>query len=519
MLPGKKYTPEDLIAILRRRYWLLLVPFAVVSAATALFARALPDTYQAQALVSVVPQQVPTTLIPATVTTRLSDRLQAIQNQVLSRPRLEKLILDFNLYAEERKTGIMQDIVDRMKARDLRITPVGQVAFRVTYLGQEPVSTMKVVERVASSFIDESLVDRQFLADQTNQFLESATETARQQLLAREQRLVAYKSQNAGELPTQLDANVRQMGNIATQLQSIRQAVNDTRQRQILLERQRATALDTPASVLLPGPTAAGARGVPMSSTAQELADAQRQLALATSKYSAIHPDVQKWSGAVKELEAKLAAEGPGPNGLPPGMTPAEMLRQRQIQEIEKQLAEIDLQFAGYAEEEKRLRQEFAMYQARVDAAPQRDAELVELMRDYNEIDASYSDLRRKSQDAMLNADLQQREIGEQFKLVEPAIVPQRPYYPNRQRINAIGMAAGLALGIGLIALLEYRDNGFKTDKQVTEILGLPVLAVVPVMQSDEERRRLRTWRTIMHAGLGATVAGCLAIVAYTFVR
>ncbi len=518
MLPGKNYTPEDLIAILRRRFWMLLVPFAVISAATALIARALPDTYQSQALVSVVPQQVPTSLVPATVTTRLSDRLQAIQNQVLSRPRLEKLILDHNLYPEQRRAGIMEDVVQRMKSRDLRITPVGQVAFRVTYLGQEPMSTMKVVAEIASAFINESLVDREYLADQTNQFLESATENARQQLLEREQRLAAYLLQNSGELPTQVDSNVRQMGNVQAQLQSIDQSVNNARQRQILLQRERLTVLDTPATAMLPAAGAGGARNpVPVSSAAQELADAQRQLANATSKYSPLHPDVQRWSDIVKNLEAKVAAEGP--TGLPPGMSPAEMIRQRRIEELDKQLAEIDQQLKGYADEEIRLRQEFAVYKARVDAAPKRDAELTELTRDYDEINSSYSDLRRKTQDAMLSADLQRREIGEQFKLLEPATLPQRPFSPNRQRISGIGMAAGLALGVVLVGLLEYRDNGFKTDKQVTTLIGLPVLAVVPLMQSDAERRKRRTWKMLMHTGLGATVAGCLAIVAYTFVR
>jgi polysaccharide chain length determinant protein (PEP-CTERM system associated) len=518
MLPGKKYTPEDLIAILRRRFWLLLVPFAVVSAATALVARALPDTYQAQALVSVVPQQVPTTLVPATVTTRLADRLQAIQNQVLSRPRLEKLIVELNLYAEERRTGIMQDVVEKMKARDLRITPDGQVAFRVTYLGQEPVSTMRVVQEVAGAFINESLVDRAYVADQTNQFLQTATEEKRQQLLEREQRLAGYLLQNSGELPTQVDSNVRQMGSVLDELRSIGQAVNNARQQQILLQRERLSVLDTPATASVPPSVVAGRRDpAPASSTAQELADAQRQLALATSQYSALHPDVQRWSGVVKELEAKVAAEGP--TGLLPGMSPAQTLRQRQIDELEKQLVEIDQQLAQYAAEEKRLRQDFAVYKARVEAAPKRDAEMKELTRDYDEINTAYSELQRKSQDAMLATDLQRREIGEQFKLLEPATLPQRPFSPNRPRISAIGMVAGLALGVALIALLEYRDSGFKTDKQVTALLGLPVLAVVPVMQSDLERRRLRRWTMLMHAGLSVAVTGCLAIVAYTFVR
>jgi hypothetical protein len=80
-------------------------------------------------------------------------------------------------------------------------------------------------------------------------------------------------------------------------------------------------------------------------------------------------------------------------------------------------------------------------------------------------------------------------------------------------------MLAGLAFGVGLVALLEYRDNGFKTDEQVAALLGLPVLAVVPVMRSEQERRWARLWRLGMHVGCGTTVAGCLAVLAYTFVR
>ncbi len=124
MLPGKKYKPEDILQILRKRIWLVLVPFAVVSAATAVVARKLPDRYRSDTLILVVPQRVPEAYVKSTVTTRIEDRLQSISQQILSRTRLERVIQDFNLYAEERKTGIMEDIVDRMRTQEIKVDVV-----------------------------------------------------------------------------------------------------------------------------------------------------------------------------------------------------------------------------------------------------------------------------------------------------------------------------------------------------------------------------------------------------------
>src|SRR3990170_2600568 len=115
MLPGKRYKLEDVLQILRKRLWIVLVPFAVVSAATALVVRQWPDSYRSSTLILVVPQRVPENFVRSTVTTRLDDRLQAISQEILSRTNLERIIEDFNLYPEERKTGIMEDVVDRMR--------------------------------------------------------------------------------------------------------------------------------------------------------------------------------------------------------------------------------------------------------------------------------------------------------------------------------------------------------------------------------------------------------------------
>src|SRR5215471_16564688 len=104
MLPGKTLELEDVLRVVRRRIWLVLVPFALISATTAVVARLLPDRYKSETLILLVPQQVPESYVRPTVTTRIEDRLQSIAQQILSRTRLEQIIQDFDLYKQERRT-------------------------------------------------------------------------------------------------------------------------------------------------------------------------------------------------------------------------------------------------------------------------------------------------------------------------------------------------------------------------------------------------------------------------------
>jgi len=178
VLPGKVYTPEEYVKIAWRYRWLIIIPFFLAAIGTYAVARVLPDRYRSETLILVVPQRVPQEYVKSTVTARIEDRLQSISQQILSRTRLERVIQDFNLYEKERKTGIMEDLVERMR-RDIEVQIVKGDAFRVAFTGQDPRTVMRVTERLASLFIDESLRDREVLAEGTNQFLEAQLEDAR----------------------------------------------------------------------------------------------------------------------------------------------------------------------------------------------------------------------------------------------------------------------------------------------------------------------------------------------------
>jgi len=152
---------------------------------------------------------------------------------------------------------------------------------------------------------------------------------------------------------------------------------------------------------------------------------------------------------------------------------------------------------------------------ARVQAAPALEAQLTELMRDYTTFQDGYTSLLRKSEDSKIAVNLERRQIGEQFRILDGARLPERPISPNRGRINLLGILAGLGVGIGLVALLEYRDSSFKTDDDIVSTLALPVLAVIPIMTNAGERRAVRRRRLLLAASASI---GCMVIAATVMV-
>jgi len=274
VIPGKQYTPEMVFSIIWRHKWAILVPAVLISVAVAAVTYRLPARYKSDTLILVVPQRVPETYVRSTVTTRIEDRLQSISQQILSRTRLERIIQDFNLYADVRKTSIMEDVVEQMRLNDIKIEIVKGDAFRVSYIGDDPRTAMRVTERLSSLFIDESLRDREVLAEGTDQFLEAQLEDARRRLIDNEKKLEEYRRQHDGQLPTQLEANMQGLHNAEMQVQSLLESINRDHDRRLMLERAVADANDALTATVSQRPSQDDA---PLSA-ADQLKAAQEQL-------------------------------------------------------------------------------------------------------------------------------------------------------------------------------------------------------------------------------------------------
>src|SRR5262245_53715959 len=196
MIPGKRYTPEALLLLMLRRKWVIVIPFVLIAGVTAAVSHSLPNRYRSETTILVVPQRIPEDYVQPTVSIRLEDRLASINQQILSRTRLEQIVREFDLYGEERTHMIMEDVIDVMRSRDIIVQPHAGIdrrqasspAFRISYTGPNARTVMRVTERLASLFIEENLRDRTALAEGTNQFLEAQLSEARNRLIEQEKR-------------------------------------------------------------------------------------------------------------------------------------------------------------------------------------------------------------------------------------------------------------------------------------------------------------------------------------------
>jgi uncharacterized protein involved in exopolysaccharide biosynthesis len=196
-------------------------------------------------------------------------------------------------------------------------------------------------------------------------------------------------------------------------------------------------------------------------------------------------------------------------------MTAAEIARRNRIEQMKTEIDNIDRQLAVRAAEDKRLRAVAAEYQQRIEATPGRESELLELNRDYGTLQGIYTSLLGKKEDSKVTANLERRQIGEQFKILDPARVPERPSSPNRPRLYALGLAGGLALGLALAALVEYLDKTLRSEADVTAALNMMVLAAIPVLRGPQELKWRRRKMLALSASVGLVSVMTAAAVAW----
>jgi polysaccharide chain length determinant protein (PEP-CTERM system associated) len=505
MLPGRQYTPEDILRMLWYRRWIVFSIAAFVTLGAIALSMQIPNTYRSETLILVIPQRVPETYVKSTVTMRIEDRLRSIQEQILSRSRLEKVIDDFNLYPDLRGRMPMEEIV-RVMGNQIIVDTVRDDAFKVSFTAPAPRTAMIVADRLAAMFIDENARDRDMMAQGTSDFLESQLKDAERRLLESEGKVRAFREQYSGELPEQLESNLQIIRNKQSQIQSLSESIDRDRDRRLVLEKQVVDTLagssDAPVTDAKTGET-----------TLQRLERERGELRTLELSKKPEHPDVVAKRKVVANLEAQMRAEASAATKAAPATkgTSVDLIRQARAKRDQQEIEKLDTQIAQKQADIDRLKSEAADYQRRVDAVPGHQSELVALTRDYDTLQKIYQNLLAKKEDSRISANLERQQVGEQFKILDPARLPERPYSPNRVRMALVGLGIGLGLGLGFAGFLEYRDTSLRTEDEIVKMLVLPVVAAIPVMSAIAERRRHR--RNLVLTGVVSVlfVAGALA--------
>ena len=504
MIPGRQYTPEELLRLLWNRRYILIAAALLGTLAAVALAMQLKNLYRSETMVLVIPQRISEKYVQQTVPTRIEDRLRSIEEETLSRTRLEKVINDFSLYPELRGQKTMEEIVAQMRL-NIVVDTVRDDAFKVAFVSPQPRTAMIVADRLAQMFIEENLRNKGEVNQKTDEFLESRLEDARRRLQEHENKLKAFRQRYSGELPAQLESNLQQLRNTQTQIQALNESIDKDKDRRVNLEK---TLADTLAGTGEPQ-TAAETKAV--ETTVDKLERAKAELREMETRLKPEYPDVIAKKRMIANLEKQVqleAAAGAGTAPAPPKNAAADLLRQTRARGIQADIDKIDQQIAQKQPDIDRLKSVATDYQRRVDSVPGHESEYTALMRDYDTLNTIYKNLLAKREEAQMSNDLDREQAGEQFKVLDPARLPQKAYSPNRIRIVAIGFAAGLVLGFAIAGLLEYRDTSLRTEDEIVKMLVLPVVAAVPVLTSIAERRRQRRNLLLTTAASLLVVAG-----------
>jgi polysaccharide chain length determinant protein (PEP-CTERM system associated) len=525
-----------LLEIARRRRVLALLPFLFVLTAAASLAVFLPSVWTAKTLVLVNRQQIPERFVAPTVQADIESRLLTLSQDILTSDRLMKIAQDYGLYQNLRRTQPTEEVVDQMR-RDIRLELVEDkaaerrqreqrsVLFSIAYRAPDPTVAAGVTNTLASLYIQENGRLREKQAAGTTAFLQGQLTDVGNKLKAQEQRITEYKEKFLGELPEQRDTNVRTMERLQQQLQLASENNRRANERKQLLTDSLGQFDMTSGLVAGPG---AGPNITPADTAAARLNLLRQELAVMQTRFHERYPDVVQMKDQIRILEAKVEAEKKQQAALATqaanatAKKPARDLRvapqNPYIQSLMTQLDQAQVDAKASSQEIADINRQIAVYQRRLENTPKREQELAIITRDYETTRELHRNLLGKRGEADMAADLEQRQQGETFRVIEPARLPDRPAGPNRFRLLLVGLA--LALGASGVAVLlaEQVDTSFRRVDEVRATAPMPVLSAIPRITTEQDRYRQlrqRRWATAAVAVGLFVVAGTSFVVAH----
>jgi polysaccharide chain length determinant protein (PEP-CTERM system associated) len=378
---------------------------------------------------------------------------------------------------------------------------------------------MRVANGLATFFIDENLKSREGIAVGTSDFLDSELDAMRKRLEEQEQLLKKFREKNMGELPEQLDSNLRILDSLKTQLTQKEDSLRNARVSLAALESEMSIRQGAIAAMQPPPGAAATGRENEDQMNLDQLKD---KLAGLRASYTDQHPDVMRLKARIDRLEKEQASAPPAVDKAVEGGGAAGRYASAQLNaETVRQKAVLLGGIRSLEAEIARASQEIRDHQRRIEATPRREQELLTIKRDYDNIKASYSSLLNRKLEADIGVNMEKKQKGEQFQVIDVARLPQKPVSPDLPRLFMITIAAGLGLGLGLVFLLDMADTSVRHLDNLEEEIGLPVLAMMPRIftAQDHKRHRRVVAVTAVSIVIALTLTAAFAVLVFNGVE
>lgn len=482
----------DLLGIARRRGYVAGLTALVVLGITFVIAASLPNVYTSYATVLVEPQSVAEDLVKAGVAdSNLNQRLHLMTAQILSRSRLSSIIDEFGLYEDESDYMLREEIIDLMRERvsvepvipdmqqaQLRRFEMEINEFQIVFEDYDRFVARDVAQKLANNFIENHIEERVRVSQKSLEFIETELRRLAERIGVVEADIARVKNENPGSRPEDLATNQRRLDRLMGALGAA--------------QREYTTALSD-LEFYRSQMRSAGILGMPGDETnpARRLELRKLQLAEFESlNYTDKHPDIMQTRREIASLEAMVEAgtEEDGEAGS------SSLLHQQ----MQAEVLRVEARAAAAGDEVGRVNDLATEIEELVLATPRVAEQLDALTREYDHLRSSFQDFSNRHLEATVQAQLERRQLGEQFRVLETAFVAPEASAPNRPLLLSLGALLGIIAGISMAVLVEASDSSAHDARSLQKRFQLPVLVAIPRiwLESDrlaQRRKRMRT--------------------------
>lgn len=519
-----------------------------------------PKVYESSSLIMFQQQHINPSKMSPDIAIKIQEMVNTVGQQVTSRTNLEELIKRYKLYPSLVANLPMEDVINVMRDKHIEIKLQKGDVFKVAFEGQEPKQVMLVANALASKFIEENMRFREEKTSETSAYVKDELKLAKEALDKKETVMRDYKLQYYNEMAQQLPVNMERLNALQAQYQTTQtnvQNLEHTRllvQEQISLKKEMLNQLAEKKALELEKKQSDAAAGSASTQTATALKEDKKnsetdikhlrlQLDAMQAKYTDQHPDVKRLlrqlakleeefkTSSAQEIKARTPADSKTQSAARPLQAPSSQEKQaerkdqqpfiydQQLEQLERQFKDIGFNIGRLNDEKTEILKQIKTFQRWVDAAPVREAEWTALTRDYNELRKHYENLVSRNLEADSAETLERHQKGSQFKILDPARLPEKPVRPDFMKIMMVALALGLGLGGGLSLGLELLDTSFKDAADVEKALGVPVLCAIPLLENEQDKKRKKMLTLIWTSVLVVSILLIVAGMVYLFKR
>jgi polysaccharide chain length determinant protein (PEP-CTERM system associated) len=485
---------NEILSIINRRKWYILIPFLVVFSIALVTAFLIPPKYRSTSTILIEDQEIPKEYVSANVTSYADQRLQSINQKIIGTTRLLEIINRFNLYADIKKTKPLEEVVAKMR-KDIKFSTInadvkdprsGQpaqatIAFSVSYDGKNPAVVQQIANELSSLYLSENLQVRQKQSTGTARFMEDEMKSVQAELAKVDSQISIYKQRNLNTLPELNQLNLQTLDNLDRDVRQANEQLRSLREKEGYLQSELSA--------------------IPTDSANQDksrLNEVRVRLVDLKNRLSDKHPDVIKAKAEIAELTKQLrGANRETPEGKPDN--PSFINLQSQLASTRVDIASVKRQLDDYT-----LKREG--YRKRIEASPRVEEGYKTMISERNSLQAKNDDLSKKFMEARVANGLEKEQLGERFTLIDAARLPEKPISPNIPAIILIGFVLGIGSGCGAAALKEQSDGAVYSIDELVKVSQISVLGAVPEIITERDRAKARKRRRITFASAFASL-------------